>query len=77
MLAAIGDGKGPEKFLVCIGYAGWGGGHLEDELADNSWLSLPGDPEIIFDVPFAERVQRAAASLGIDFRLISGEAGHA
>lgn len=77
ILAAIADGKGPERFLVCVGYAGWGAGQLETELAENAWLTCEGDPSIIFDVPFERRIDRAAASLGIDFRLISGEAGHA
>ncbi len=77
ILAAIAAGEGPERFLVCVGYAGWGAGQLETELADNAWLTCAADPEIIFAVPFEERIDRAAATLGIDFRLISGEAGHA
>jgi len=77
ILAAIADGSGPARFLVCVGYAGWGAGQLETELAENAWLTCAGNPDIIFEVPFAERIDRAAASLGIDFRLISGEAGHA
>ncbi len=77
ILAAIAAGDGPERFLVCVGYAGWGAGQLESELADNAWLTCAADPEIIFSTPFSERVDRAAAILGIDFRLISGEAGHA
>jgi len=76
ILTAIADGEGPERFLVCVGYAGWGAGQLENEMTENSWLTAPADPEVIFDVPFEARVDRAAAALGIDFRLISGEAGH-
>ena len=77
ILAAIADGVGPAEFLVCVGYGGWGAGQLEAELAENAWLTCDGDPSIIFEVPFNKRIDRAAASLGIDFRLISGEAGHA
>lgn len=77
ILAAIADGSGPARFLVCVGYAGWGAGQLETELAENAWLTCGGDPSIIFETPFNERIDRAAKSLGIDFRLISGEAGHA
>lgn len=77
VLAAIAGGAGPERFLVCVGYAGWGAGQLESELADNAWLTLDADPAIVFETPFDSRVERAAASLGIDFRLISGAAGHA
>ncbi|HSG88351.1 MAG TPA: YqgE/AlgH family protein [Pseudomonadales bacterium] len=77
ILDLISQGRGPERFLVCVGYAGWSEGQLEAEMAENSWLSCAADADVIFDVPFAERVDRAAASLGIDFSLISGAPGHA
>ncbi|MDP6375082.1 MAG: YqgE/AlgH family protein [Pseudomonadales bacterium] len=77
MLEAIAQGKGPYNYLVALGYAGWGSGQLEGELAENAWLTCPATLEILFDVPFEQRVQRAAATLGIDFSLISGQAGHA
>jgi putative transcriptional regulator len=76
-LEAIAIGNGPERFVVALGCAGWGPGQLERELLDNVWLTCPADPSIIFDVPFAERVNRAAAALGIDFNRLSGRAGHA
>ena len=76
-LEAIGAGSGPQRFLVALGYAGWGSGQLENELSKNVWLTCPADIEILFEVPFHERVNKAAASLGIDFRLMSTHAGHA
>ena len=76
-LESIGAGDGPRQYLVALGYAGWGAGQLENELTQNAWLSCPAQIEILFDVPFAERVNRAAATLGIDFRLMSNQAGHA
>jgi len=76
-LEAIGAGRGPRQYLVALGYAGWGVGQLEEELKQNAWLSCPAQLDILFDVPFTERVNRAAASLGIDFRLMSSQAGHA
>jgi len=76
-LEAIASGAGPAKFVVALGFAGWGPGQLEQELIDNAWLTCPADPAVIFDVPFGQRVVRAAASLGIDFNLLSGRAGHA
>lgn len=77
ILAAIAAGSGPERFLVCVGYAGWGGGQLEGEMAENAWLTCPAATEILFSVPLEDRVHRAAEALGIDFNLISGAAGHA
>ena len=76
-LEAIGAGEGPKRYLVTLGYAGWGSGQLENELAQNAWLSCPADVDILFDVPFDQRVNKAAATLGIDFRLMSKHAGHA
>ena len=76
-LEAIAEGRGPERFLVALGFAGWGPGQLEQELMENAWLSCPADAAVLFDAPFDQRVARAASSLGIDFNLLSGQAGHA
>jgi putative transcriptional regulator len=77
ILVDLAAGRGPSRFLVCVGYAGWGAGQLEEELADNAWLTCPADERILFDVPFEQRIDAAAGKLGIDFNLISGVAGHA
>ena len=77
ILVAMAEGEGPEQSLIALGYAGWGAGQLESELSENSWLSLPADSAIIFDTPYHLRAEAAAAKLGIDMNLISGEAGHA
>ena len=76
LLAAIGQGNGPRRFLVALGYAGWGPGQLEIEIADNAWLNCPATSDVLFDAPPEQRVQRAAAILGIDFNLINAQAGH-
>jgi putative transcriptional regulator len=41
--------KGPDKALVAFGYAGWGPGQLESEMAQNSWFVAPADPKLVFD----------------------------
>lgn len=76
ILEAIARGEGPTHSLMALGYAGWGAGQLEEELAENIWLTVPASAEIIFDVPFAQRWQAAAKTLGVDINLLSGEAGH-
>lgn len=70
-------GRGPRKALVALGYAGWGPGQLEAELADNAWLTVPADSSVIFDTPVEQRWSAAAKQLGIDLNLISSIAGHA
>ncbi len=77
ILRAIAIGEGPRDHLIALGYAGWGAGQLEQELADNSWLTLPGNGDVIFSTPCDQRLGAAAAQLGIDMNLISGQAGHA
>lgn len=77
ILRAIAEDEGPKDHLIALGYAGWAAGQLEQELAENSWLTMPADSEIIFSTPTEQRLAAAAARLGIDMNLISGEAGHA
>lgn len=77
IIDAISRDQGPQKFLVALGYAGWDEGQLEEEIANNSWLTIPAEPHIIFDTPIEQRWTAASKSLGIDLNLISGTAGHA
>jgi putative transcriptional regulator len=49
VLRDMGHGKGPKKSLVAFGYAGWGPGQLEVELARHDWLTIPEDPALLFD----------------------------
>ncbi len=77
ILRAIARGEGPREHLIALGYAGWAAGQLEQELAQNSWLTLPADSTIIFRTPIEQRLDAAAALLGIDMNLISGHVGHA
>ena len=77
ILRAIANNDGPKDHLIAPGYAGWTAGQLEQELAENSWLTLPGSSDIIFSTPSDKRLNAAAAVLGIDMNLISSQAGHA
>lgn len=77
ILAAIGNGEGPEEYLVTLGYAGWGGGQLEAEILHNSWLNTPSDSAIIFATPTAARWAAAARLLGVEPGSLSSHAGHA
>jgi putative transcriptional regulator len=77
ILVAVGSGEGPNKLLVTLGYAGWAPGQLENELSQNAWLTVQASPEVIFDLPFEERLPAAMQLLGIDFASLSEQAGHA
>lgn len=77
VLEAVAQGNGPDKFLLTLGHAGWSAGQLEDEIARNGWLTVAADPNIVFDVPAAQRFDAALSLLGITASMLSGEAGHA
>lgn len=77
ILAAMSDGTGPQDSLVALGYAGWTAGQLEQEMAQNAWLSGPADLEILFQTPAERRWQQAAELIGIDLNAISHDVGHA
>jgi putative transcriptional regulator len=77
LLASIGSGRGPDHWLVALGFAGWGPGQLEAEIAENAWLACPASLDVLFTVPFEERPARAAASVGIDLNLLSPRPGYA
>ena len=76
ILEAISNGNGPDDAFIALGYAGWGAGQLEQEMAQNAWLSGPADLEIIFTTPAEKRWQRAADLIGIDLSSISHDVGH-
>lgn len=77
VLASVGSAGLPAELLVTLGYAGWDAGQLEEELAQNSWLTVPAKANILFDLPPEERLPAAMQMLGISFTQLSDTAGHA
>lgn len=77
ILLAVGRGEGPSQILVTLGYAGWAPGQLEEEIAQNAWLTVKASPSVIFDLPSEERYSAAMELLGIDPANLSDNAGHA
>jgi putative transcriptional regulator len=77
ILRSLAKDEGPEHYLVILGYAGWGAGQLEQEIAENAWLTLPAEPSVLFHTPTAQRWSAAASALGVDLNLIANTVGHA
>ena len=77
ILQSVGSLGEPEEFIVSLGYAGWAAGQLEHELAQNAWLTVPADAQIIFGLPPEERLPAAMQLLGFDLANLSDVAGHA
>lgn len=76
ILLDIAAGNGPENYLLTLGCASWMGGQVESEILDNSWFNCPVDKKILFDMPFEQRWQGAADTLGINLNAMSGASGH-
>lgn len=73
MLSALGQGKGPEKVHLFLGYSGWGPGQLEREMRDGSWIPVDLDARLLFETPLEDRWTAALAELGIDpARVVDG-----
>ncbi len=77
ILRAISDGRGPDRALLALGYAGWRPGQLEFEIQSNGWLHSQADSDILFDDDIDAKYDRALAKIGIEPAMLSDEAGHA
>ena len=77
IMRAISDGQGPLRAVMMLGYAGWGTGQLEREIAGNGWLTCPANEDLIFDPALDEKYDKALALLGIEPSMLSSEIGHA
>ncbi|MGJ8628842.1 MAG: YqgE/AlgH family protein [Sulfitobacter sp.] len=77
ILEDIAAGKGPHKALLTLGYAGWGPGQLEAEIAQNGWLTCDAGTKLVFDLPDKKKWSAALESIGIDPLGLSAAAGRA
>jgi putative transcriptional regulator len=77
ILKAIAGGKGPDRAILALGYAGWRAGQLESEIAANGWLHCPADADLLFDRDLEQKYERAMSKIGIDPSHLVSDAGHA
>jgi putative transcriptional regulator len=77
ILQAIADGRGPEDYLVILGFSGWASGQLESELQQNSWLTSTCNPDLLFHEKPEDKWQVAFDSLGFDINSLSPVSGNA
>jgi len=77
VLRVIADGSGPSRWVIALGYAGWGEGQLDGELRRPGWFNVAGDDGLLFDTPTDQRWSRGFAGAGIDPRLLVAGAGSA
>ncbi|EKO3638618.1 YqgE/AlgH family protein [Vibrio metschnikovii] len=77
ILCVLGTEAEPNGYIVALGYSGWSPGQLEQELTDNSWLTIEADADLIFDTPVHEKWQKAIQKLGINPAQLAPQSGHA
>ncbi len=77
VLETIARGDGPANWMAMLGYAGWGPGQLEEELAANGWLVCDATPELVFETADASKGEAALNSMGVSAHLLSAEGGRA
>jgi putative transcriptional regulator len=77
LLTKISHNQGPKECLLALGYAGWSPGQLEEEIEQNSWISVPVDSDLVFDKNNDSKWSRAAFMHGIDLNKLSTTVGHA
>lgn len=77
VLEDIASGQGPDVSMLALGYAGWGPGQLENEIAQNGWLTCDSSADIVFGRANEHKWTAALKVLGIDPILLSSTAGRA
>jgi putative transcriptional regulator len=65
IMRAIAEGRGPRRFLIAFGYAGWASGQLEGEMAGGGWVTSSAEEAILFDDDFATKWRRAFDAHGM------------
>lgn len=77
VLKAIAEGRGPSRWVVSLGHAGWEAGQLDGEMLRHGWINVTGNDTLLYDTPAAERWTLGFAGAGIDPRMLASEAGRA
>lgn len=60
---------------MVVGYAGWGAGQLDVELAEGSWLLAPVQSDLIFNTSFDNMWEAAIRRLGAEPSMLQGSSG--
>ena len=70
-------GKGPKNSILALGYAGWKPGQLENEIMQNSWMTLTVDSSFLFDNEVSRKWTNAYKIMGVDPSNLSSQSGRA
>ena len=65
LLKELTTGERSGRFCVVLGYSGWGGEQLENEITSGSWLPLAFSERFVFEVSAGARWEEAIRELGL------------
>ena len=77
ILEDLARGAGPRDVVLALGYAGWGPGQLEGEIAANGWLVCDATRELVFHTGYGQKWEGALTSMGISPLTLSADGGRA
>lgn len=77
ILRAIAEGRGPSRWLIALGYAGWGAGQLDGEMRHHGWYAADAHPDVLFDTGAEHRWHATWRAEGIDPALLASTTGRA
>jgi putative transcriptional regulator len=77
VLTDIAAGRGPQQWLMALGYTGWGPSQLDGEMTRHGWQNSPGSEDLIWQTPAVKRWAGAYAMIGINVALLSPTVGRA
>ena len=77
IIRALARDDGPKDVLVALGFVWWNRLQLEKEMLNNHWLVCPYQSELLYEVPFAQRWEHAALTLGVKMDQFIEGGGHA
>ena len=76
-LQAIAQNQGPHEIAFMLGYAGWQAGQLEQEIANNAWLTVEATPDLVFDTHVSDKWDMSMSTIGIKPEHLTNLLGHA
>ena len=77
VLKQIAQGDGPEKFILALGYTGWGKGQLEEEIKNDGWIQIDADLETLYSQNVERKWHQVLGKIGVDPDMLSLEGGQA
>lgn len=77
VLKKLASPEPPVDSIMLLGYSGWSGGQLEEEIAQNGWLTVPATAKLLFHTHHEMQYDTALSDLGISEAALSASAGHA